>query len=539
MFLRAVTCWLFGELASEDDFCSDCLLLDWMKSYLNCLNDQDVVVRVRCIVGLQHLLEQDMVVDFLRPYVGHILQQIFQLFGQIDQSELLDTLECLIEKYSQDLAPYAAEICEKLRDAFLFYIQKIEQEECREEEELSLAIIGCLNGIDSMLETVEEEPDKLETISHLLAPIFQGMFQKGREEYLDETFMIMESIFMYSKTVSAYFWSLYPLLFTCMETESGLSSFLDSIASLLECFVRYGTKDLLTGVSSDGIPYQNRMKNFVQFLLDKTDNMDHEAGLELLGTLLRSTKDSLGEHLIFYLDIFIHSLRKSVSEEFATRNNLGTLENTVLSSFFYNDSRMVFELLEKGRILEQVIQSWIESSKDLNTKRETKLFVLGASELMAKVASQRFAEYSSLLTLVGSQLVQILNDLLLKAEQSSASRSKLKRFSFPKAYIEEESDDEDSQTFPVIDSSRGGSLDSTCIQELISDSFDSEGWDDSSEDSDSLESVDEFEFFTQVFQWLNTVQPQVWLSCANNSAVDMQSLLQRVEQQSKKISNPT
>ncbi|GJD08107.1 Importin beta-like SAD2 [Galdieria sulphuraria] len=513
MFLRAATCWLLGELASEDEFPFDSLSLDWLKSYINCLTDQDIVVRVRSIVGLQRLVEQDAIANFLRPYVGHILQTIFQLFGQVDQSELLDTLECLIEKYSQDLAPYATEICEKLRDAFLFYIGRMEGEEQRseEEEEISLSIIGCLNGIDSMLETVEDEPDKLEIISHILFPIFQGMFHEGREEYLDETFMIIESIFMYSKTVSAYFWSFYPLLFTCVESHSGLSSFLDSIASLLECFVRYGTKEFLTGMSSDGIPYQNRMKSFVQFLLDKTDNIDHEAGLELLGTLLRSCKDRITEHLIFYLDIFIHSLRKSTSQEQAMMNNMGALENTVLSSFFYNDSRTVFELLEKGRILEQAIQRWIESSRDLDTKRETKIFVLGASELMAKVASQRFAEYSSLFILVGTRLVQILNDSLLKAEQSAISRKILER----------------------------GSLDNASIQDIISSSFDSEEWEVSSEDSDTLESVDEFEYFTEVFQWLNTVQPQVWLSCANSSTVDMQSLLQKLEQQRKvKVSNP-
>ncbi|GJQ13433.1 hypothetical protein GpartN1_g5224.t1 [Galdieria partita] len=548
MFLRAATCWLFGELASEDEFPLDSLSLEWLKSYVHCLTDQDVVVRVRSIVGLQRLVEQDAIVDCLRPYVGHILQTIFQLFGQVDQSELLDTLECFIEKYSQDLVPYAAEICEKLRDAFLFYVRRIEEEKNgEEEEELSLTIIGCLNGIDSILETVEDEPDKLEAISHILFPIFQGMFHEGREEYLDETFMIIESIFIYSKTVSAYFWSFYPLLFTCMEIHSGSSNFLDSIASLLECYVRYGTKEFLTGMSSDGIPYQNRMKSFVQFLLDKVDKIDHEAGLELLGTLLRSCKDSLTEHLLFYLDVFIHSLRKSASQESAVLNNMGALENTVLSSFFYNDSRIVFELLEKGRMLEQVIQRWIESTRDLDTKRETKIFVLGASELMAKVASQRFAEYSSLFTLVGTRLVQILSDSLLKAEQSAASRSQLKGLPFPKAYVEEEddkateSDEEvDNKVFSVIESSRGGSLDNASIQDLISNSFDSEDWEDSSEDSDTLESVDEFEYFTQVFQWLNTVQPQVWLSCANSSTVDMQSLLQKLEQQRKvKVANPS
>jgi len=540
MFLRAVTCWLLGEIASEDDFSIDLVSLDWMQSYFSCFTDQDIVVRVRSIVGLQRLVEQDTVADFLKPYVGHILQQIFQLFGQVDQSELLDTLECLIEKYSQELAPYAVEICEKLRDAFLFYMQKLEEGEHseEEEEELSLAVTGCLNGIDSMLETVEDESDKLETISHVLFPIFQGMFHPNREEYMDETFMIIESIFMYSKAVSAYFWSFYPLLFTCMETHS---SFLDSIASLLECFVRYGTKEFLTGMSSDGIAHQHRMKSFLQFLLNKTDNIDHEAGLELLGTLLRSCKDNLTEHLIFYLDIFVHSLRKSEEPSVGT-NSIGALENTVLSSFFYNDSKVVFELLEKGQILEQMIQRWIESSKELGTRRETKIFVLGASELMAKVASQRFAEYTSLFTLVGARLVEVLYELVLKAEQSSNYRSNWKGLQYPKAYVEEHEEEEEeasdeevdnNNVFSVIEASRGGSLDNASIQELISGSFNSDDWDDSSEDSDTLESVDEFDYFTQTFQWLNTVQPQVWLSCANSSTVDMQNLLQKLQQQRK------
>eukprot|EP00871_Galdieria_phlegrea_P005584 jgi/Galph1/6026/GphlegSOOS_G4676.1 len=384
--------------------------------------DNDLVVRVRAVVDLQHLLEQDCVTEYLKCYVQLVLQHLFQLFGQIDQAELIDTLESLIDKFSQELSPYALEIIERLRDAFLVYIARIEEakEPSEEDDELSLSVIGYLNGIDSMLETVENQITVLESISNALIVIFEGMFKDGREEFLEETLMIIESIFIYSKTVFPYFWSLYPKLFQCMDNQCNFASFSDSIASLLECYIRYGTKEWLTLSSEDNIPHQQRTKNFISFLLSRDTLIDQEAGLELLGTLLRSCKESLREELLYYLDVFISYLRKTQANE----KKMTTLQTAVFSSFLYQDAKQTFSLLIRAGILQDMMTLWLLSIKDCESKRDSKLFILATCELLIKVPSETFGEYAPLFSLVASQLIQVIQKRMEREDEIQHAMSK-------------------------------------------------------------------------------------------------------------------
>jgi hypothetical protein len=48
--------------------------------------------------------------DFLKPALGNILEVYLKLISEIDSEKLVSSLETIMQKYSDDMGPYALKI---------------------------------------------------------------------------------------------------------------------------------------------------------------------------------------------------------------------------------------------------------------------------------------------------------------------------------------------------------------------------------------------------------------------------------------------
>lgn len=83
------------------------------------LNHTDLPVRVNAALALIKLLHHDFAIEFVRPGLGTVIKIYLKMIDEIDYDELVDSLKVIVEIFSEEIAPYAEELCVRLGESFL------------------------------------------------------------------------------------------------------------------------------------------------------------------------------------------------------------------------------------------------------------------------------------------------------------------------------------------------------------------------------------------------------------------------------------
>ena len=59
-----------------------------------------------------------MAIDFLRPGLGKVIKIYLKLIDEIDYDELIESLKVIVEIFSEEIAPFALELCSKLGESY-------------------------------------------------------------------------------------------------------------------------------------------------------------------------------------------------------------------------------------------------------------------------------------------------------------------------------------------------------------------------------------------------------------------------------------
>ncbi len=64
------------------------------------------------------LLAHDIAIDFLRPGLGKVIKIYLKLIDEIDYDELIESLKVIVEIFSEEIAPFALELCSKVGESY-------------------------------------------------------------------------------------------------------------------------------------------------------------------------------------------------------------------------------------------------------------------------------------------------------------------------------------------------------------------------------------------------------------------------------------
>lgn len=130
--LRAKACWVVkefcdfefsdsgGESGRGAQFCS------LFERVMRSLADPDLPVRVDAVVALRSFVDALADLDILKPLLPRLLDSIFGLMAEVDNEDLIFTLEAIVEKFGDDIAPYAVNMARQLTEAFYKYANAAE-----------------------------------------------------------------------------------------------------------------------------------------------------------------------------------------------------------------------------------------------------------------------------------------------------------------------------------------------------------------------------------------------------------------------------
>ena len=118
-------------------------------------------------------MSHDFAIEFVRPGLGTLIKIYLKLIDDIDYDELVDTLKIIVEIFSEEIAPYAEELCVRLSESYIRIMESQKDQGADQLEvdtETCLTADGLMTAIRRILQSISgryvELYPKLEQILH-------------------------------------------------------------------------------------------------------------------------------------------------------------------------------------------------------------------------------------------------------------------------------------------------------------------------------------------------------------------------------------
>ncbi|CDF32562.1 unnamed protein product [Chondrus crispus] len=162
------------------------------------LRDPEFPVRVRAAVDIRHYLRNERAAAQIKPNVADLLKLLFTLLDDIDNTDLVATIDQVILRFGDDIVPFALELCSRLVKAFS-RTASAEQGD----DEACYAATQCLHTLDSIVATVSLSNltgtiPLLAEIERMTFTIFDRMFDDERMELFEDTLGLLATFVHYS-----------------------------------------------------------------------------------------------------------------------------------------------------------------------------------------------------------------------------------------------------------------------------------------------------------------------------------------------------
>nr|XP_016507670.1 PREDICTED: importin beta-like SAD2 [Nicotiana tabacum] len=216
--LRAKAAWVAGQYAHVN-FSDPNNFRKALHSVVAGMRDPDLPVRVDSVFALRSFVEACRDLDEIRPIIPQLLDEFFKLMNEVENEDLVFTLETIVDKFGEEMAPYALGLCQNLKlmrvafqaAAFWKCINTSEADE-EGDDPGALAAVGCLRAISTILESVSRLPHLFIHIEPTLLPIMRRMLTTDGQEVFEEVLEIVSYMTFFSPTISMEMWSLWPLM---------------------------------------------------------------------------------------------------------------------------------------------------------------------------------------------------------------------------------------------------------------------------------------------------------------------------------------
>ncbi|KAL3619919.1 secondary alcohol dehydrogenase (SADH2) [Castilleja foliolosa] len=537
--LRAKAAWVAGQYA-HIEFSDPNNFRGALHSVVAGMRDPELPVRVDSVFALRAFVEACNDLGEIRPIIPQLLDEFFKLMNEVDNEDLVFTLETIVDKFGEEMAPYALGLCQNLAAAFWKCMNTAEADE-EGDDPGALAAVGCLRAISTILESVSKLPDLFVHVEPTLLPIMRRMLTTDGQEVFEEVLEIVSYMTFFSPTISLEMWSLWPLM---MESLADWAiDFFPNILVPLDNFISRSTAHFLTCKEPD---YQQSLWNMISSVMGDKNLEDADIGPapKLIQVVFQNCRGQVDHWVEPYLRITMERLRRAV------KPHLKCLLMEVVADALYYNAPLTLNILQKLNVATEVFNLWFQmlqqtkkSGARANFKKEheKKVCCLGLTSLLPLPAVQ----------LPGEALERVFKstlDLLVAYKDQVAEAAK-----------EEEEEDEDiddmdnyqtddeeadSDKEMGLDAEDEDEADSIRLQKLAAranafrpaDSDDDDSDDDFSDDEElqsPIDDVDPFVFFVDTIKALQASDPSRFQNLTQTLDFHYQALANSVAQHSE------
>lgn len=184
-YLRARACDTL-EKFEQLEFKDPSNLILAYRNILESMADQELPVRVEAALALQPLIRHEAIRTSMQQNIPQIMQQLLKLANEVDVDALANVMEDFVEVFAAELTPFAVALTEQLRDTYLRIIKEVVERGDEKDEEdgvsfmddKSVAALGVLQTIGTLILTLESTPDVLLHLETILMPLISVTLEK-------------------------------------------------------------------------------------------------------------------------------------------------------------------------------------------------------------------------------------------------------------------------------------------------------------------------------------------------------------------------
>ncbi|XP_021733231.1 importin beta-like SAD2 [Chenopodium quinoa] len=385
--LRAKAAWVAGQYA-HIEFSDQNNFRKALHSVVAGLRDPELPVRVDSVFALRSFVEACKDLGEIRPILPQLLDEFFKLMNEVENEDLVFTLETIVDKFGEEMAPYAFGLCQNLAAAFWKCMSTAENDEEGDDPGGALAAVGCLRAISTILESVSRLPHLFGQIEPTLLPIMRRMLTTDGQEVFEEVLEIVSYMTFFSPTLSLDMWSLWPLM---MEALSDWAiDFFPNILVPLDNYISRSTAHFLTCKDPD---YQQSLWKMISSIMsdNNLEDGDIEPAPKLIEVVFQNCKGQVDHWVEPYLRITVERLRRAEKPYFKC-----LLIQVIANALYYNPS-LTLSILHKLGVSAEIFNLWFQMIQQVkksgvrtNFKREhdKKVCCLGLTSLLALPADQ-------------------------------------------------------------------------------------------------------------------------------------------------------
>ncbi|KAL8157667.1 hypothetical protein AgCh_002392 [Apium graveolens] len=378
--LRAKAAWVAGQYA-HINFSDTNNFRKALQSVVAGMRDPELPVRVDSVFALRSFVEACKDLDEIRPILPQLLDEFFKLMNEVENEDLVFTLETIVDKFGEEMAPFALGLCQNLAAAFWRCMHTAEDNDDADDPG-ALAAVGCLRAISTILESVSSLPQLFVNIEPTLLPIMRRMLTTDGQEVFEEVLEILSYMTFYSPTLSMEMWTLWPLL---MEALSDWAiDYFSNILVPLDNFISRGTAHYLTCKEPD---YQQSLWNVISVIMvDKNmEDNDIEPAPKLIEVVFQNCRERVDHWIEPYIRITVDRLRRTEGAY------LKCLLMQVIANALYYNASLTLNILQKLGVATEIFNHWFQmlqqtkkSGVRVNFKREhdKKVCCLGLTALI-------------------------------------------------------------------------------------------------------------------------------------------------------------
>ncbi|PNY16113.1 putative importin-7 [Trifolium pratense] len=208
--LRAKAAWVAGQYA-HITFSDQNNFRKALQCVVSRMQDSELPVRVDSVFALRSFIEACKDLNEIRPILPQLLDEFFKLMNEVENEDLVFTLETIVDKFGEEMAPYALGLCQNLAAAFWRCMNSAEADD-EADDPGALAAVGCLRAISTILESVSRLPHLFVQVEPTLLPIMQRMLTTDGQEVFEEVLEIVSYMTFFSPSISLEMWSLWPIM---------------------------------------------------------------------------------------------------------------------------------------------------------------------------------------------------------------------------------------------------------------------------------------------------------------------------------------
>ncbi|KAH1156543.1 hypothetical protein AAZX31_18G263200 [Glycine max] len=535
--LRAKAAWVAGQYA-HINFSDQNNFRRALQCVVSRMQDSELPVRVDSVFALRSFIEACKDLNEIRPILPQLLDEFFKLMNEVENEDLVFTLETIVDKFGEEMAPYALGLCQNLAAAFWRCMNTAEADE-EADDPGALAAVGCLRAISTILESVSRLPHLFVQIEPTLLPIMRRMLTTDGQEVFEEVLEIVSYMTFFSPTISLDMWSLWPLMMEALADWA--IDFFPNILVPLDNYISRGTAHFLTCKEPD---YQQSLWNMISSIMSDKNMEDNDIvpAPKLIEVVFQNCRGQVDHWLEPYLRITVERLRHT------EKSYLKCLFMQVIADALYYNAALTLSILQKLGVASEIFHLWFhllqqvkKSGMRANFKREheKKVCCLGLTSLLALPADQLPAEALGRVFRANLDLLVAYKEQVAEAAKEEEAEDDDDMDGF-----QTDDEDEDGSGFDKemgVDADDGEDTDTITLRKLAEQAKSFRPHDDDDDDSDDdfsddeelqspIDDVDPFVFFVDTIKVIQSSDPSRFVNLTQTLEFNYQALANGVAQ---------